>query len=381
MRSPIIHHPATARLDCLDGLRGALAVYVLLSHMAPFAVIPGCAARVLSHGGAAVDVFFILSGLVITRSLESYQGRARPFLIARAARIFPLFLVLFSLAVAVQLLPASFDRMGWIPSGGSARSIWSSGWPANWAVEIAAHLTMTHGLFPNGALPDVWVSFLGAAWSLSAEWQFYLLALSLARLGLGMRGMVAVLLGLGALGLLWDIAAPDTLRFSRAFLPNKAAYFALGVASAALVTPGAGTPRLYGGVLAVTLGLCAARGGLDKLLPPLAWTLCLAAQTRPDVRGLAVLARLLRARVMTWLGAVSYGLYLANEPIQRLLGAGLAWAAAGNGTLFTVFWLPGAIVLPLAAAAWLHRVLELPAQRWGRARAMRFMATPRSTEQ
>ena len=34
---------------------------------------------------------------------------------------------------------------------------------------------MTHGLFPNGVLPDVWVGFLGAAWSLSTEWQFYLL--------------------------------------------------------------------------------------------------------------------------------------------------------------------------------------------------------------
>ena len=39
---------------------------------------------------------------------------------------------------------------------------------------------MTHGLFPDGGLPDVWVSFLGAAWSLSTEWQFYLLALLLS---------------------------------------------------------------------------------------------------------------------------------------------------------------------------------------------------------
>ena len=380
MRSPITHHPAAARLVCLDGLRGALAVYVMLSHMAPFAVIPGWAARVLSHGGAAVDVFFILSGLVITRSLEGYHGRARPFLIARAARIFPVFLVLFALAVAVQPMPAGFDRMGWIPADGSARSIWSSGWPSTWAVEIAAHLTMTHGLFPSGALPDVWVSFLGAAWSLSAEWQFYLLALLLVRCGLGAGGMVAVLLGLGALGLVWDVTGPDAWRFSRAFLPNKAAYFALGVASTALVTSGAGAMPRYGGVLAITLGLCAARGGLDKLIPPLAWTLCLAAQMRPDVPGLAVLSRLLRVRAMTWLGAVSYALYLANEPVQRLLGAGLAWAAAGNGTLFTVFWLPGAILLPLAVAAWLHRVLEVPAQQWGRARAMRFMAPLRSTE-
>ena len=50
------------RLECLDGLRGVLAVYVMLGHMAPFAVLPRWIISALAHGGAAVDVFFILSG-------------------------------------------------------------------------------------------------------------------------------------------------------------------------------------------------------------------------------------------------------------------------------------------------------------------------------
>ena len=59
---------AMKQLQCLDGLRGVLAVYVLLGHMAPFAALadwsrPGLAWR------AAVEVFFVLSGLVITQSL------------------------------------------------------------------------------------------------------------------------------------------------------------------------------------------------------------------------------------------------------------------------------------------------------------------------
>ena len=37
---------------------------------------------------------------------------------------------------------------------------------------ITTHLTMTHGLFPDGILPYLWLEFLGAAWSLSTEWQF-----------------------------------------------------------------------------------------------------------------------------------------------------------------------------------------------------------------
>jgi peptidoglycan/LPS O-acetylase OafA/YrhL len=39
--------------------------------------------------------------------------------------------------------------------------------------------------------------------------------------------------------------------------------------------------------------------------------------------------------------------------------------------LFTVLWLPTAVVLPIAAAALLHRFVEAPAQRWRRTLAHR----------
>ncbi|HET6233633.1 MAG TPA: hypothetical protein VFE41_01505 [Acetobacteraceae bacterium] len=40
------------RLECQDALRGVLALYVRLSHMAPFAVPPGWVISLLSHGKA-----------------------------------------------------------------------------------------------------------------------------------------------------------------------------------------------------------------------------------------------------------------------------------------------------------------------------------------
>src|SRR5690348_9655804 len=166
------------RLTCLDGLRGLLALYVMLSHTLPFAAIPRWLASPFSHGGAAVDVFFILSGLVIVQSLGSYRYQRAPFLIARVARIYPVFLVVFAIAVLVQPLP--IPAMPWIAPDGQARFIWSEGWPRDWPIGIASHLTMTHGLFPDGVAPDAWVGFLGAAWSLSTEWQFYLLAALIA---------------------------------------------------------------------------------------------------------------------------------------------------------------------------------------------------------
>ena len=96
------------RLECLDGLRGLLAVYVLLGHMAPFAVLPAVVQTALSHGGAAVDVFFVLSGLVITQSLLRAGGKAMPFLITRFARIYPVFLLVFVVAATVHPLSCGF---------------------------------------------------------------------------------------------------------------------------------------------------------------------------------------------------------------------------------------------------------------------------------
>lgn len=361
------------RLECLDGLRGALAVYVMAGHLAPFALIPGWIAQALSHGGAAVDVFFILSGQVIVQSLEGFAWRARPFLVARAARTYPVFLAMFVLAVAVQALPTDFAALPWVPAGSPAYDIWSAGWPQAWRAEIALHLVMAHGLVPDGVLPGTWVSFLGAAWSLSTEWQFYLLAWLIgARLGPGW--LAAAFLALAAGGIAWHLTAGPDWQFSRAFLPNKAALFALGITSAR--TRRQTAIRGYGTMLIGTLTLCAASGGAAKMLPPLAWTLCLGAQHRPDLPGLRTLAALLRSRVMLWLGALSYSLYLANEPVQKLLGLLLAGCVRGNGAVFTALWLPGAVLLPIGLAAALHAWLEVPAQRWGRQLAQSWQSVP-----
>lgn len=365
------------RLDCLDGLRGALALYVLLTHMAPFAGLPRALSWLLSHGEAGVDLFFMLSGLVIVGSLEHFDYRARPFLIARAARIFPVFLPVFALAVAVQPLEVDFARLPWIDPHSTARLIWADGWPSSWAPHLIAHVTMLHGVFPNGTLPDVWVSFLGAAWSLSTEWQFYALVATIgARLGRGERGLwrlAALLLGLAVLSVAWHAAVTPGWQFSRAFLPNKAAYFALGVASAALLRDPAAVWRFVAVLLGV-LALCLARDNPLKLLTPLAWVVCLAAQAAQGHPGrawpeLRAFGRLLCSPALRWLGAISYSLYLVNEPLQKLLGLTLAAVVGGDSLVFSALWLPGAVLLPIGAAWWLHARIEAPALRRGRALA------------
>ena len=373
------------RLVCLDGLRGVLAVYVMLSHTMPFAPMPGWLHWLFQHGGAAVDVFFILSGMVIVQSLASFEYRALPFLTARVARIYPVFLVVFAFAVAIQPLATSFEGMAWIGQDSVARYLWSGGWPDDWALGIATHLTMTHGLFPDGFSSAIWVRFLGTSWSLSTEWQFYVLALLLLY-RLGAQRMAVLFLAIAAGYACWDAATPDTWHFSRAFLPNKAEYFALGIISARLVREGRQAANSYLAVLAATLALCVCRGGVDKLLPPLLWTACFAAQAvafGPRQWGSLVetplrwLAMLLQSRPFVWLGGISYCLYLVHEPLERLLGLSLASLMHGNAALFTAIWIPGSIALPVLAAWPLHRWIEVPALRAGRALARQGLDTAR----
>jgi peptidoglycan/LPS O-acetylase OafA/YrhL len=352
------------RLECLDGLRGILAVYVLLGHMAPFALLPGLVQSLVSHGGAAVDLFFVLSGLVITKTLDRAGIRADAFLIARAARIFPVFLPVFAAAVLLQSWPCGLDAMPWISEGNAARSICVTAWPRTWLPEIAAHLTMTHGLFPRAVMPDAWVSFLGATWSLSTEWQFYLLALLLARGDV--RRLVVVLLVLAAAGAEWRLSMPEMAQFSRAFLPNKAHFFALGVASMSLIGRQPGGMRCYVAVLAATLVICATHGSFGRLLPPLVWSLCLAVQMRPGAPGLRQAGMVLRSRIAQYLGAISYCVYLVNEPIHKLVSGVLSRVADGDAVLFTILWVPVSILLPIGVSAWLHVSVEVPALRWGR---------------
>jgi peptidoglycan/LPS O-acetylase OafA/YrhL len=359
------------RLECLDGLRGALAVYVMLGHTAPFAALPWWVAWPLSHGGAAVDVFFILSGFVIVQSLERCDWRPRPFLLARALRIFPVFLAVFPAAVLLDLLPARFEQLPWITSDRAAFGIWSQGWPAAWPQEIALHLVMAHGLMPDALLPNAWVSFLGAAWSLSTEWQFYVLALAAGHVigcGKGRPWRLALLfLLIATAGQLLRAAGPEAWQFSRAFLPNKAQYFALGIASAAALERKPGNAIRFTGILAATLALCLAAGGAGKIAAPLVWLVCLAAQHLPGLPALGSIAWILRTPLALRLGAISYCLYLVNEPVQRLLGPALARLADGDAVLFTALWIPAATLIPLAASAALHRWVEQPALYWGRA--------------
>ena len=329
------------RLKRLDGIRGLLALYVMLGHALPLTIAPAFLQSLVSHGEAAVDLFFALSGLVIAFSLRRYKNAFIPFITARARRLLPVYLLILAASIAIATLGDPLQTLPW--AGTPARDIVSAALPIPLWPHLLAHLTLTHGLIPDRFLPYAYVTLLGPAWSLSTEWQFYLLIGLIAPRHLG-RCALAFL----ALGVLWH-ALPYGPLFSRAFLPDAAPYFALGLASAAWLQGHRASLLLclFG---AWAIGLAASP---EKSLPPLIWGIFLLAQT-------ARWGAVLESRALQYLGAISYPLYLVNEPVQRVLALLFGPAVHGNAGLFTALFIPNALAFSLAAAALLHHGVELP---------------------
>ncbi len=343
------------RLSRLDGLRGVLAVYVMLGHAAPYTALPGWMLGPLHHGEAAVDVFFALSGMVVINSLERFDFCARPFWAARAWRLLPVYF--FSLALAVGLLFAGspLPAMPWVVPGSNAGLFWAMGLPAQFFRHLTAHILLLHGLFPQGALPWAYITLLGPAWSLSTEWQFYVFAPLAMRVCRGRAVLAVLLLGMAVV---YRVAAhwlPPWWQFSRAFLPDAAGFFALGLASSVWLRDGRVWPLAVVFVAVCLLGI--AGGEVVKIVTPSVWMVVLAAQRYGGGWGLPWL---LDNKAAQFLGTVSYPLYLLNAPVQRAAAMFLAPFIGGNEVWFTVIWLPFAVAGPILAAWWLHRAVERP---------------------
>ena len=83
------------RLTEIEGLRGYLAWWVVAGHIVAFSgkpELPG-ALGLLNQGPLAVDVFIVISGFVICFLLDSQWERYGIFILRRALRLLPLFLV------------------------------------------------------------------------------------------------------------------------------------------------------------------------------------------------------------------------------------------------------------------------------------------------
>ena len=330
------------RLQRLDGVRGLLAVYVMLGHALPLTSAPSWLGSFFAHGQAAVDLFFTLSGLVIAGSLEHYNWRFRPFMAARARRLLPVYVLVLGASIFAEAQGNPLPALPW--AGPAARAIVSPGLPHPLWAHLLAHLTLLHGLVPDSWLPFGWVTLLGPAWSLSTEWQFYLLIGLIAP-----RDFFRFALALLGVGFLYHLL-PLGNEFSRAFLPEAAPWFALGLASRLWLTTNRAAPFI---ICLAGICLLAAFTEPGKILTALAWVAIMFAQRQSW-------GQILAARPLLYLGAISYPLYLVNEPAERMAALWLGPPLARHPLQFSLTFLSLSLLFSLAIAALLHRGIEKP---------------------
>jgi peptidoglycan/LPS O-acetylase OafA/YrhL len=151
--------PRLTHVRSLDGLRGVAVLAVVFYHFAPD-VMPG--------GFLGVDLFFVLSGFLITSLLvNEWGGTSRislsSFWIRRARRLVPaLFLVLVAVGVYALLVPDKVDGQRFSVDGLSAL-----GYVANWRF-ISSGQSYIDQFLSHTPSP------LRHTWSLAIEEQFYL---------------------------------------------------------------------------------------------------------------------------------------------------------------------------------------------------------------
>jgi peptidoglycan/LPS O-acetylase OafA/YrhL len=361
------------QIPALDALRGVAILMVLLHN---FSVVGegSIVGHVFDAGWVGVQLFFVLSGFLITGILldtVKASNYFKSFFARRALRIFPLYYVV--LFVGYIVVPAILV----VPADHGQHQIWLWTYLANWQEAFG------HG---ERAFPHLW--------SLAVEEQFYLVWPVLVYLLRG-RGIVT-------LSVLMIVAAPVLRLVCRQRFGAESAYMfticrmdalAMGAVLAAafrsqrvsawLVTKSpniqvvrVGVMLLLGLVFVVSHGL-PRTGAATQLagytLLSLIFTIWIAgevgafARTADDEtlgKSPSVVAAPLRL-----LGKYSYAMYLFHAPLHLFVGtrvlAAVGYQATGSGAPLGVALLYALAMLAAAlAAAWLSFLLiEQPALR------------------
>lgn len=335
------------RLD-IQALRGIAVLMVVLFHV-DFGGV--------SAGYLGVDIFFVISGYLITLLIAEGIGRGDfrlgEFYFRRAKRLLPAAYV--TILVTALMAP-------WFLSEREMR---------DFALQVVGAVSFT----ANFVLWRQSGYFEGASelkpllhtWSLSLEEQFYMFlpaALVLLPRRLWMRGVLLALLlslGLCAVGALWKPTATFYL------LPTRAWELLIGSAGALLVWTrrSAGDPvaaavpvkvLFYPALAALLLLPMWPLGGTHPGIGAL--TICLATLVIV-LRRHEGLERTLLVRWLARVGDISYSLYLVHWPIVALLKN--TWV--GPGVELPVDARVAAGLLAFATAYLLYRFVERPTHR------------------
>ncbi len=353
----------------LDGLRGIAVLAVIIYH-ADISKVMG--------GFLGVDVFFVLSGFLITSlllnevALTQKLDRAN-FYIRRIRRLFPALFLVLLFAVTVSGLfvhDAAFQVRRDLP--------WAITFVLNWS-----YLFFDQSYFVNISRPPL----LQHLWSLSVEEQFYVIwplaILGLAKLRLGRittRTKVFITsTGFAIASTCWMAQLSVTHGYPVPNDPSRV-YFGtdthamgllIGAATAALWNSEKLKPRITADRAAAMnlFGLISIGGlfyfffGVNELTPwlyrggflilSLLTAILIVVAAHPGLR----FGTYLGNPALRWFGDRSYGMYLWHWPIFVLLrpGVDVTWSES-----FTLFF---KLALVLAISDFSYRFIELPVRK------------------
>ncbi len=356
------------RFTAIEGARAWLAWAVVVSHLAVVSGIQGN--PILMGGSTAVICFMIVSGFVITHLLVSRPEGYGNYLTRRFFRLFPLFVLTCAVGYftndlqAYMLAKSSYASSYYAdPSAFSFAGVAKSNHEYFWQ-HLIAHATMMHGAVSDNVLPYSSAAFNSPAWSISLEWQFYIVAPLIVALCKRERG--ALILSGAALiawlcfhrGWLGSFAEPS-------LLPASAGYFAIGIASR-LAYPKVATFNLrLGGFVALAVVILPLIGVGN--LPLLFWLILFGGLIAAPVgRAHGLFKICFESELAVYLGSRSYSTYLVHMPVIAVAD----WAAfdliepGGPYKTFTVLSL---IVIPavLIVSEVTYRLAERPGIHFG----------------
>ncbi|WP_041783339.1 acyltransferase family protein [Mycolicibacterium chubuense] len=367
-------------IPALDGIRAIAVALVLADHGG----IPG-----LSGGFLGVDVFFVLSGFLITSLLLDEIGRTRrvglkSFWIRRARRLLPALVVMVLTVVAARDLFAP-ESTASLRDDAVATFFWMSNW-------MFVHQQTDY--FSQGAPP----SPLQHTWSLGVEEQYYLLwplilaavvaglaALAYRRgVALSIRTVRVVVFVVAAAGAVASAVAAAMMTadgaLNRVYFGTDTRVQALlvGAAAAALVVRdwrglSAGLVILRSrwsrwlawslpvvGLVVVVMAAHAATGQADEFRHGLLFVVAVAAVlviAPVALEQSGPVARMLSMAPLVGLGAISYGVYLWHWPIFLVLNG----ERTGNSG-WQLFALRCAATVAVATVSWW--LIEQPVRQW-----------------
>jgi peptidoglycan/LPS O-acetylase OafA/YrhL len=332
-----IVQPGAFRTD-IEGLRAVAILPILLFHLDP-ALCPG--------GFAGVDVFFVISGYLISRMIldQGSEFRFSSFYLSRALRLFPaLFATLIATLVAAWTLLSADQYVSLAKSALAAASATSNIYfyaVTDYFAGAATEYPLLH------------------TWSLGVEEQFYLvwpaLLVACAHRTRHVEAVIAAAAIVSfAAALLVARADPDLAFY---MMPFRIFEFAGGALLAAYRAPLPLGPiaRLALGAVAAAV-LAASLALFDGETPwPSLYTLAPAGATvlLIAVGSSGFWHELLSTRVLRFFGRISYALYLVHWPVISLMRTKIVVEP-------TAAELAGAAVASVALAVLLHYAVEQP---------------------